>query len=164
MDLARQVLTLRANTYALVVSTENITQNMYKGTDRSMLIPNVLFRAGGAAILLTNKRSEARCACHKCSKGTVKECRCYWSQHSNDITQARSHQMQLKKRPAHLETCFHADCLCPRCVQALQVPAAAHSSHNTVCGCNCIPVLLGDGGCRGLPWCAPQQGTDQGCR
>jgi hypothetical protein len=48
------------NTYALVLSTENITQNMYKGTQRSMLIPNVLFRVGGAAMLLTNKRSEAR--------------------------------------------------------------------------------------------------------
>ncbi|KAF8057930.1 KCS5 [Scenedesmus sp. PABB004] len=62
VDLARKVLELTPNTYALVVSTENITQNKYKGKERSMLIPNVLFRAGGAAMLLTNKRSEAwRC-------------------------------------------------------------------------------------------------------
>jgi 3-ketoacyl-CoA synthase len=60
IDLARQMLELYPNTYALVVSTENITQNMYKGTQRSMLIPNVLFRVGGAAMLMTNKRSEAR--------------------------------------------------------------------------------------------------------
>ncbi|WIA35765.1 hypothetical protein OEZ86_004159 [Tetradesmus obliquus] len=55
-----QMLELYPDTYALVVSTENITQNMYKGTQRSMLIPNVLFRVGGAAMLMTNKRSEAR--------------------------------------------------------------------------------------------------------
>jgi 3-ketoacyl-CoA synthase len=60
IDLARQLLELLPNTYALVVSTENITQNMYKGTTRSMLIPNVLFRVGGAAMLMTNKWSERR--------------------------------------------------------------------------------------------------------
>ena len=43
--------------YALVVSTENITQNWYPGNNRSMLIPNTLFRMGAAAIVLTNKRS-----------------------------------------------------------------------------------------------------------
>lgn len=58
--MARQLLELLPNTYALVVSTENITQNMYKGTSRSMLIPNVLFRVGGAAMLMTNKWSERR--------------------------------------------------------------------------------------------------------
>lgn len=45
------------------MSTENITQNWYTGNDRSMLIPNVLFRLGGAGILLTNKsnkRSKAK--------------------------------------------------------------------------------------------------------
>jgi 3-ketoacyl-CoA synthase len=60
VDLARQMLQLHPNTYALVVSTENVTQNWYFGNDRSMLIPNCLFRAGGAAMLLTNKRSDAR--------------------------------------------------------------------------------------------------------
>ena len=30
----------RSGGYALVVSTENITQNWYRGNDRSMLIPN----------------------------------------------------------------------------------------------------------------------------
>ena len=43
------------NSTALVVSTENITQNWYFGEDRSMLIPNCLFRIGGAAIVLSNK-------------------------------------------------------------------------------------------------------------
>ncbi len=53
------------NSTALVVSTENITQNWYFGNDRSMLIPNCLFRVGGAAVLLSNKRSDRRRA--KCA-------------------------------------------------------------------------------------------------
>ena len=40
---------------ALVVSMENITQNWYFGNERSMLIPNCLFRVGGAACLLSNR-------------------------------------------------------------------------------------------------------------
>ncbi|KAI8464760.1 MAG: FAE1/Type III polyketide synthase-like protein-domain-containing protein [Monoraphidium minutum] len=58
VDLARQMLQLYPDTYALVVSTENITQNWYFGNDRSMLIPNCLFRVGGAAMLLSNKRKD----------------------------------------------------------------------------------------------------------
>ena len=44
---------------ALVVSTENITQNWYFGNERSMLIPNCLFRVGGAACLLSNRRRDS---------------------------------------------------------------------------------------------------------
>jgi len=58
IDLARQMLQLYPSTYALVLSHENISQAWYFGSDRSMLMPNCLFRAGGAAILLSNKRSE----------------------------------------------------------------------------------------------------------
>ena len=58
IDLARQMLQLYPNTYALVVSTENITQNWYFGNNRSMLIPNCIFRVGGAAMLLSNKRAD----------------------------------------------------------------------------------------------------------
>lgn len=58
IDLARQMLQLLPNTYVLVVSTENITQNWYFGNTKSMLIPNCLFRVGGAAMLLSNKRRE----------------------------------------------------------------------------------------------------------
>jgi len=54
------------NSTALVVSTENITQNWYFGNDRAMLIPNCLFRVGGAAVLLSNKRSDRRRA--KCAR------------------------------------------------------------------------------------------------
>lgn len=34
IDLARQMLQLYPSTYALVLSTENITQNWYFGNDR----------------------------------------------------------------------------------------------------------------------------------
>ena len=44
--------------HCLVVSTENITQNWYFGNQRSMLIPNCLFRVGGAAMLLSNKATD----------------------------------------------------------------------------------------------------------
>ena len=52
------MLQIYPGTYALVLSNENITQNWYFGNERSMLMPNCLFRVGGAAMLLTNKRSE----------------------------------------------------------------------------------------------------------
>ncbi|KAL4452786.1 hypothetical protein ABPG75_008448 [Micractinium tetrahymenae] len=61
IDLAKKLLRERGRGgYALVVSTENITQNWYHGNERSMLIPNTIFRMGSAAILLTNKHSERR--------------------------------------------------------------------------------------------------------
>jgi len=53
-------LQVERNAYALVVSTENITLNWYAGDERSMLIPNTLFRMGGAAIVLTNKAGARR--------------------------------------------------------------------------------------------------------
>jgi 3-ketoacyl-CoA synthase len=58
VDLAKQMLQLQPNTYALVISTENITQNRYTGNERSMLMPNCIFRVGGAAVLLSNKKSD----------------------------------------------------------------------------------------------------------
>lgn len=58
VDLARDMLQLYGDTYAVVVSTENITQNWYFGNKKSMLIPNCLFRMGGAAVLLSNKGND----------------------------------------------------------------------------------------------------------
>ena len=49
---------MRPNSTCLVVSTENVTQNWYFGNERSMLIANCLFRAGGAAVLLSNKAAD----------------------------------------------------------------------------------------------------------
>ncbi|GAA0158281.1 hypothetical protein LIER_15356 [Lithospermum erythrorhizon] len=61
IDLAEQLLQVRPNTYALVVSVESITNNFYSGNiNKSMMLSNCLFRMGGAAILLSNKSSERR--------------------------------------------------------------------------------------------------------
>jgi 3-ketoacyl-CoA synthase len=61
VGLARKLLgSLNRGGYALVVSTENITQNWYRGNERSMLIPNTIFRMGSAAVLLTNRYMERR--------------------------------------------------------------------------------------------------------
>lgn len=58
IKLAQDLLKTYPNKYALVMSMESITQDWYFGSDRSMLIPNVLFRMGGSAILLSNKTKE----------------------------------------------------------------------------------------------------------
>ena len=60
IGLAEQLLQVFPNSTALVVSTENITQNWYFGNQKSMLIPNCLFRLGGAAMVLSNKRRDVR--------------------------------------------------------------------------------------------------------
>lgn len=60
IDLARDLLQVYPNSNAVVVSTEIITPNYYQGNERAMLLPNCLFRMGGAAILLSNRRSERR--------------------------------------------------------------------------------------------------------
>jgi 3-ketoacyl-CoA synthase len=41
LDLAKELLELHPESYALVVSHENITNNYYGGKDKSMLICNV---------------------------------------------------------------------------------------------------------------------------
>nr|USE57162.1 3-ketoacyl-CoA synthase [Brassica juncea var. juncea]CAA71898.1 fatty acid elongation 1 [Brassica juncea] len=60
IDLAKDLLHVHKNTYALVVSTENITQGIYAEENRSMMFSNCLFRVGGAAILLSNKSGDRR--------------------------------------------------------------------------------------------------------
>lgn len=60
VNLANSLLQVHRNSYALVVSTENITQNWYGGNRRSMVIPNCLFRVGAATVLLSNRRRDAR--------------------------------------------------------------------------------------------------------
>ncbi|KAL7240444.1 hypothetical protein ACSBR2_006153 [Camellia fascicularis] len=60
IDLARDLLQLYPNSSAVIISTEIITPNYYQCKERSMLLPNCLFRMGGAAILLSNRRSDFR--------------------------------------------------------------------------------------------------------
>ncbi|KAJ7979753.1 3-ketoacyl-CoA synthase [Quillaja saponaria] len=54
VDLAKRLLQVHPNSYALVVTLENVSLNWYGGNDRSMLVSNCLFRFGGAAIILSN--------------------------------------------------------------------------------------------------------------
>lgn len=57
LDLARKVLAVKRNMFALVVSVEVVSGYYgYKGNDRSMMLGNCLFRWGSAAILLSNRR------------------------------------------------------------------------------------------------------------
>lgn len=60
LDLANDMLQATGSTYAVVVSTENITFSFYPGNRKSMLLPNCFFRLGGAALLLSNKRKDRR--------------------------------------------------------------------------------------------------------
>ncbi|KAI4975748.1 3-ketoacyl-CoA synthase 6-like [Hordeum vulgare subsp. vulgare] len=61
VGLARNFLQVAPRgSHALVVSTETITPNYYVGKERAMLLPNCLFRMGGAAALLSTSRAKAR--------------------------------------------------------------------------------------------------------
>ncbi|WOH16180.1 hypothetical protein DCAR_0935729 [Daucus carota subsp. sativus] len=55
IDLAKRLLQVQPNCYALVINVECGNENWYRGNDRSMLISNCIFRVGGAAILLSNR-------------------------------------------------------------------------------------------------------------
>jgi len=55
VELARCLLASKPNSLALIVSTENLTQNLYRGNVKSYLLQNTLFRCGGAGIMLSNR-------------------------------------------------------------------------------------------------------------
>jgi predicted naringenin-chalcone synthase len=59
VDLAKQLLQNQPGSRALVLSTENITQNLYQGNEKSMLLQNTLFRCGGSALLLSSRRVDS---------------------------------------------------------------------------------------------------------
>ena len=59
IELVKNMLASKPNSLALVISTENLTQNLYLGNERGFLLQNTLFRCGGAAILLSNKWTDA---------------------------------------------------------------------------------------------------------
>jgi len=62
LHLAKDLLQRYRGANALVVSTENITQNWYNGDEKSMMLSNTIFRMGGSAVMLTNKRKYAKTA------------------------------------------------------------------------------------------------------
>lgn len=68
IELINTLLRARPNSIAIGVSTENLTQALYVGNDRSFLVQNTLFRVGGAAILLSNRWIDATSAQFKLLK------------------------------------------------------------------------------------------------
>ncbi|KAH0573206.1 3-ketoacyl-CoA synthase [Spironucleus salmonicida] len=62
VDLVRAMMKFYGCKYGLLLSTENMTQHFYNGEDRSMLLPNTLFRMGGAAMLFTSERKGSKYA------------------------------------------------------------------------------------------------------
>jgi 3-ketoacyl-CoA synthase len=61
VGLAKDLLRAAAHgAHALVVSTEILTLDLYKGKERGMQVPNLVFRVGGAAVLLSTSKHTAR--------------------------------------------------------------------------------------------------------
>ena len=61
VDMARHLLKALPDTVALIVNHENITENFYSGNDTSMQLTNSLFRAGGAAAIVSNRQASSHC-------------------------------------------------------------------------------------------------------
>ncbi|KAG6400560.1 hypothetical protein SASPL_137400 [Salvia splendens] len=60
VDLAKRLLQVQRNSYALIVSLECPTSGHYLGPDKSKLLSNCLFRMGASALLLSNRPSDRR--------------------------------------------------------------------------------------------------------
>ncbi|CAN8305970.1 unnamed protein product [Cochlearia groenlandica] len=67
LDIVKNVFKTYKNKLALVVTSESLSPNWYSGNSRSMILTNCLFRSGGCAVLLTNKRSLSHRAMFKLS-------------------------------------------------------------------------------------------------
>jgi 3-ketoacyl-CoA synthase len=65
ISLVKDLLKVHKNSVALVLSMEAVTPNGYIGNVKSMLIANVLFRMGGAAVLLSNRKQDKHKAKYK---------------------------------------------------------------------------------------------------
>jgi 3-ketoacyl-CoA synthase len=62
IGLLRDILQARPNSIALFVPAEITTYAFYPGTHKQYMVANCIFRMGGAAIMLSNKKQYARTA------------------------------------------------------------------------------------------------------
>ena len=61
IGLARNLLRVAPpGQHVLIIATEILSSMLYTGTKREMLVPNVLFRMGAAAMIMTNSPERAR--------------------------------------------------------------------------------------------------------
>ncbi|KAK4438287.1 3-ketoacyl-CoA synthase 7 [Sesamum alatum] len=58
VGLAKDLLRVHRNSLALLLSMEAVTSSGYGGQNKSMLLANALFRMGGVAVLLSNKKQD----------------------------------------------------------------------------------------------------------
>ncbi|KAL0335211.1 UNVERIFIED_CONTAM: 3-ketoacyl-CoA synthase 7 [Sesamum radiatum] len=58
VGLAKDLLRVHRNSLALVLSMEAVSPSGYRGQNKSMLLANALFRMGGVAVLLSNKKQD----------------------------------------------------------------------------------------------------------
>jgi len=65
VDLAKQLLQNQPGSRALVISTENLTLNLYRGNEKAWLLQNTLFRCGGCALLLSSRSVDSTWAKYK---------------------------------------------------------------------------------------------------
>ncbi|KAI4296243.1 hypothetical protein L6164_036216 [Bauhinia variegata] len=65
ISLAKDIPRVHKNSLALVLSMEAIGPNGYRGNDKPKLLANVLFRMGGTAILLSNRKQDKKIAKYK---------------------------------------------------------------------------------------------------
>lgn len=65
INLVKDLLKVHKNSMALVLSTEAITPNVYMGKNKSMLVTNTLFRMGGVAVMLSNRKQDRKIAKYK---------------------------------------------------------------------------------------------------
>ncbi|XP_004235137.3 3-ketoacyl-CoA synthase 5-like [Solanum lycopersicum] len=65
VDMARNIMCTHDNSNAVILSTEILSTGWYPGRERPFMILNCIFRVGGAAILLSNKKQAKNQAKYK---------------------------------------------------------------------------------------------------
>ncbi|CAN4109132.1 unnamed protein product [Withania somnifera] len=65
VDMARNIMKTHKNSNAVILSTEILSTGWYPGKERPFMILNCIFRMGGAAILMSNKKEAKKVAKYK---------------------------------------------------------------------------------------------------